>query len=78
VTLRSAAARWPKRIALVDWAKLSKKARPRLTGPDGIHLTIAGRTALAELLKAPLARLGSGAPVPPPAGGTDGGGATAP
>ena len=78
VTLRSAAARWPKRIALVDWAKLSK-SRPRLTGSDGIHLTIAGRTALADLLEAPLARVGSGAPAPQPGGGgADGGGATAP
>lgn len=78
IALRAAAARWPRRIALVDWAKTSKRARPRLTGSDGIHLTIAGRSALAEMLKAPLARLGTGAPAPPPAGGTDGGGATAP
>jgi len=78
VTLRSAAARWPKRIALIDWAKLSKKARPRLTGSDGIHLTIAGRTALADMLKVPLARVGSGGPAPPPSGGADGGGAAAP
>jgi hypothetical protein len=79
VTLRSAAARWPRRIALVDWAKTSKGARPRLTGSDGIHLTIAGRIALADMLRAPLARLGSGTvPAPPPAPGTDGGGATAP
>lgn len=76
VTLRAAALRWPRRIALVDWAKHSK-ARPRLTGSDGIHLTIAGRTALAGLLKAPLARLAPGSP-PPSGGGTAGGGATAP
>lgn len=78
VTLRAAARRWPRRIVLVDWAKLAK-SRPRLTGSDGIHLTIAGRTALANLLRAPLARLASGGGTPPPAGGgTNGGGATAP
>lgn len=75
VTLRAAALRWPRRIALVDWAKHSK-ARPRLTGSDGIHLTIAGRSALVRLLEAPLARAES--PAPPGGGGADGGGATAP
>jgi len=79
VTLREAALRWPKRIDLIDWAKLSK-SRPRLTGSDGIHLTVAGRTAMASLLGEPLARVGAGGPPAPAAtgGGTAGGGAAAP
>jgi hypothetical protein len=78
VTLRAAARRWPRRIALVDWARLSK-SKPRLTGSDGIHLSVAGRTALADLLRAPLARLApGGAPPPATGGGSAGGGATAP
>lgn len=78
VTLRAAARRWPRRIALVDWAQHSK-ARPRLTGSDGIHLTIAGRAAFARLLEAPLTRATGGGSTPPPAGGgADGGGAKAP
>ena len=78
-TLRAAARRWPNRVALVDWAAYSRK-RPRLTGSDGIHLSIAGRRAFARLLAGPLARArGETAPTAPPSGGgTAGGGATAP
>ncbi|NLT04785.1 MAG: hypothetical protein GXY03_00600 [Solirubrobacterales bacterium] len=78
--LRAAARRWPNRIALVDWAERARK-RPRLTGSDGIHLSIAGRRAFARMLAGPLARARgeTTAPaVPPSGGGTDGGGATAP
>jgi len=78
-TLRAAAARWPARIELVDWVAETKRRRG-LTYSDGIHLTAAGQRAMAELLKAPLARAAPGAQdPPPPAGGeADGGGATAP
>jgi hypothetical protein len=82
-TLRAAARRWPRRIELVDWVAETKRRRG-LTYSDGIHLRPAGQRALARLLKAPLARVASGAE-PAPAGdgggaggGTDGGGATAP
>jgi hypothetical protein len=76
--LRSAAARWPTRIELVDWVKHVKRHRG-MTYSDGIHLTPAGRRALAELLKAPLERAESGAETPPPTGGEpDGGGVKAP
>jgi hypothetical protein len=76
-TLRAAAASWPRRIALVDWVKHSKRHRG-MTYSDGIHLTAAGQAAMARLLKAPLARVAPGAMPPPSGGGTDGGGATAP
>jgi hypothetical protein len=77
-TLRRAAARWPRRIELVDWVKHVKRHRG-MTYADGIHLTPAGRRALAGLLKAPLVRGGPGGSPPPPSGGeADGGGAKAP
>jgi hypothetical protein len=76
-TLRAAAKRWPRRIALVDWVKHTKRHKG-MTYSDGIHLTAAGQFAMARLLKAPLARVAPGAPPPPSGGGTDGGGATAP
>ena len=78
-TLRAAAARWPARIELVDWVARTKRQRG-LTYSDGIHLTSAGQRVMAELLKAPLARLAPGAqdPPPPAGGGTAGGGAKAP
>jgi lysophospholipase L1-like esterase len=78
-TLRSAATRWPRRIALVDWVEHTKHHRG-LTYSDGIHLTPAGQRALAELLEAPLARARPGGDTPPPpsGGGAAGGGAKAP
>ena len=76
-TLRAAAKRWPRRIALVDWVKHTKRHRG-MTYSDGIHLTAAGQLAMAALLEAPLARVAPGATSPPTGGGTDGGGATAP
>lgn len=75
-TLRTAAARWPARIELVDWVARTKRQRG-LTYSDGIHLTAAGQRVMADLLKAPLARAAPGEQNPPP-GGADGGGATAP
>ena len=79
-TLRTAAARWPARIELVDWVARTKRRRG-LTYSDGIHLTAAGQRVMAELLKAPLARVAPGAQDPPRPGGggaADGGGAKAP
>lgn len=76
-TLRAAAASWPRRIALVDWVRYTKRHKG-MTYSDGIHLTNAGQRAMASLLKAPLARVAPGATPPPTGGGTDGGGATAP
>jgi hypothetical protein len=76
--LRAAATRWPKRTALVDWARYSKR-RPKLTYSDRIHLTPAGQRAMARLLGD---LLEPAAPAPttpsPPDGGTSGGGAEAP
>jgi hypothetical protein len=77
VTLRAAAKRWPRRIALVDWVKHTKRNRG-MTYSDGIHLTAAGQLAMAGLLKAPLARVAPGGAPPPSGGGTAGGGAKAP
>ncbi len=74
-TLRAAASSWPRRIALVDWVRHTKRHKG-MTYSDGIHLTNAGQRALANLLKAPLARVAPDAT--PPSGGTEGGGATAP
>lgn len=76
-TLRAAATSWPRRIALVDWVKHTKRHKG-MTYSDGIHLTNAGQRALANLLKAPLARVAPGATPRPSGGGTEGGGATAP
>jgi lysophospholipase L1-like esterase len=76
-TLRAAATSWPRRIALVDWVKHTKRHKGMIYS-DGIHLTAAGQLAMARLLKAPLARVAPGATPPPSGGGTDGGGATAP
>jgi hypothetical protein len=76
-TLRAAASRWPARVELVDWVAETQRRRG-LTYPDGIHLTPAGRRAMAELFKAPLARAVPGSVPPPAGGGTDGGGAAAP
>lgn len=76
-TLRTAAASWPRRIALVDWAKHTKRHRG-MTYSDGIHLTNAGQRAMANLLKGPLDRVALGDVQPPSGGGTEGGGATAP
>jgi hypothetical protein len=76
-TLRAAAASWPRRIALVDWVKHTRRHKG-MTYSDGIHLTSAGQRALANLLKAPLARVAPGATPPPSGGGTAGGGAKAP
>jgi hypothetical protein len=78
-TLRAAARRWPARIELVDWVAETKRRRG-LTYSDGIHLTPAGQSAMAELLKLPLKRVLPGWDQPPPVGGggTDGGGAAAP
>ncbi len=78
-TLRAAARRWPARIELVDWVARTKRQRG-LTYSDGIHLTAAGQRAMAELLKAPLARVAPGAAKPetPSEDQADGGGATAP
>jgi hypothetical protein len=78
-TLRTAATRWPARIELVDWVARTRRQRG-LTYSDGIHLTSAGQRVMADLLKAPLARVEQGTSNPPPAagGGADGGGATAP
>jgi hypothetical protein len=76
-TLRAAATSWPRRIALVDWVKHTKRHRG-MTYSDGIHLTAAGQVAMARLLKAPLARIAPGATPPPSGGGTAGGGAKAP
>lgn len=75
-TLRAAATSWPRRIVLVDWVRYVRRHRG-MTYSDGIHLTPAGRSAYASLLKAPLARAAPGAP-PPAGGGTAGGGAKAP
>jgi lysophospholipase L1-like esterase len=75
-TLRAAATSWPRRIALVDWVKHTKRHKG-MAYSDGIHLTAAGQLAMALLLKAPLDRVGPGS-TPPPSGGTEGGGATAP
>jgi hypothetical protein len=72
-TLRAAAARWPARIELVDWVKHVKRHRG-MTYSDGIHLTPAGRRALAGLLKAPLERAESGTGTPPTTGGDPAGG----
>jgi hypothetical protein len=76
-TLRAAAKRWPRRIALVDWVKHTKRNKG-MTYSDGVHLTMAGQLALAGLLKAPLVRVAPGVTPPPSGGGTAGGGATAP
>jgi hypothetical protein len=76
-TLRAAADRWPRRIELVDWVARTKRQRG-LAYSDGIHLTPAGQRVMAELLKAPLARVVPGWDEPPPTGGGSGGGATAP
>jgi hypothetical protein len=76
-TLRAAATSWPRRIALVDWVKQTKRHKG-MTYSDGIHLTAAGQRAMADLLKGPLARVAPGALPPPSGGGTEGGGATAP
>jgi hypothetical protein len=76
-TLRAAAATWPRRIALVDWVRQTKRHKG-MTYSDGIHLTSAGQRAMANLLKAPLARVAPGDTPPPSGGGTEGGGATAP
>lgn len=76
-TLRAAAKRWPRRIALVDWVKHTKRHKG-MTYSDGIHLTAAGQVAMARLLKAPLARVAPGGAPPPSGGGTEGGGAKAP
>lgn len=77
VTLRAAAKRWSRRIALVDWVKHTKRNRG-MTYSDGIHLTTAGQLAMARLLRAPLARVAPGVTPPPSGGGTAGGGAKAP
>jgi hypothetical protein len=71
--LRSAAARWPARIELVDWVNHVKRHRG-MTYSDGIHLTPAGRRALASLLKAPLERTEPGSETPPTTGGEPAGG----
>ncbi len=76
-TLRAAARRWPKRTALVDWARYSKR-RPKLTYSDGIHLTPAGQRAMARLLGDLLEPAAPSPPPPPAGGGTAGGGAEAP
>lgn len=76
-TLRAAATSWPRRIALVDWVKHTRRHKG-MTYSDGIHLTAAGQVAMARLLKAPLARVAPGATPPPSSGGTAGGGAQAP
>jgi len=76
-TLRAAATSWPRRIALVDWVKHTKRHKG-MTYSDGIHLTAAGQRAMANLLKGPLARVAPGATPPPSDSGTEGGGATAP
>jgi len=77
-TLRAAATSWPRRIALVDWVRHTKRHKG-MTYSDGIHLTAAGQAAMARLLKAPLTRVAPGDVTPPPgSGGTAGGGATAP
>ncbi|HEX2161079.1 MAG TPA: hypothetical protein VHF88_04570, partial [Thermoleophilaceae bacterium] len=77
-TLRRAAARWSRRVVLVDWVAQTRRRRG-LTYSDGIHLTPAGQRMLATMLKAPLERVAPGAGTPPPAGGgTAGGGAQAP
>ncbi|HEX2070375.1 MAG TPA: hypothetical protein VHF90_01855 [Thermoleophilaceae bacterium] len=79
-TLRGAAARWPRRIELVDWVARTRRQRG-LTYRDGIHLTALGQRTLATLLAAPLARVAPGDQTPPPAAGggkANGGGAAAP
>lgn len=76
-TLRAAADRWPRRIELVDWVARTKRQRG-LAYSDGIHLTPTGQRVMAELLKAPLARVVPGWDEPPPVGGGSGGGAKAP
>jgi hypothetical protein len=68
-TLRAAAERWPRRIALVDWARYSRR-RPKLTYSDRIHLTPAGQRAMARLLSR---LLEPPAALPPSVGGGEGG-----
>jgi hypothetical protein len=50
--IRAGVARWPN-AELVDWAGIVA-ANPQAVGPDGLHLTFAGRSLLASLIQARL------------------------
>jgi hypothetical protein len=52
--MRKAAARWPGRVVLVDWAR-DTRTRHDWFAPDGIHLSYAGAAGLARHLKPLLA-----------------------